>query len=66
MSKIIIWEQTEGQFAGEDATTAPAPQEELAQTRPEVLDMSEDEYIQFIIDKDVMPFNPVNIRIVEV
>jgi hypothetical protein len=65
MAKIIKWTVTEGPEIGYEATTVPAPQEEVAQLRPEVADMTEDEYIQFIIDKDVMPKNPSNVHIVD-
>ncbi len=66
MTKIIKWTVTEEPNIGYEATTVPAPQEEVAQLRPEVADMTEDEYIQFIIEKDVMPKNPANIRIEDI
>jgi hypothetical protein len=65
MTKIILWEMTEGTLAGQQVTTFPAPQSELAQTRPDVEQMTESEYIDFIIQKDVLPYNPKNIRIVD-
>lgn len=66
MTKVIMWEQTEGILAGQEVTTVPAPQSDLAQTRPEVEQMTESEYIAFIIQKDVMPYNPANVRVVDI
>lgn len=65
MTKIIIWEATEGPIAGETITTVPAPQADLAQTRPEVAEMTESEYLQFIIAKDITPHNPANLRVID-
>jgi hypothetical protein len=64
MTKKITWMQTEGVGAGTSATTIPVEQSIVAELRPEVADMTEDEYIQFIIQKDVMPNNPLNVEVI--
>lgn len=65
MTKVIQWTMTQGENAGFVATTYAANQSDLALTRPEVAEMTEDEYIQFIIQKDVMPNNPLNIAVID-
>ena len=65
MTKIIQWTMTQGENVGFVATTYPANQSDLALTRPEVAEMTEDEYIQFIIQKDVMPNNPSNVEVID-
>lgn len=66
MNKKIIWEQTQGISAGNDAITIPIAKEIVAELTPEVANMTDDEYIQFIINKDIMPHNPQNIRILHI
>jgi hypothetical protein len=64
MTTKIIWKQTEGLNAGNDATTIPIDKDIVAELRPEVANMTNEEYIQFIIEKDIMPHNPEDIRII--
>lgn len=66
MRKVITYTQTQGEFAGQIATCVPAAQEEVAKSVPEVASMTETEYLNWIIARDVNKNNPENVQIVTV
>lgn len=66
MRKVITYTQTQGEYAGQIATCVPAAQSDVALVLPEVASMTETEYLNWIIARDVMRENPENVQIVEV
>jgi len=66
MRKVITYTQTQGEFAGQIATCVPATQADVAKVLPEVASMTETEYLNWIIARDVNKYNPENVQIVEV
>jgi hypothetical protein len=66
MRKIITYTQTQGEFIGQTATCVPAAQSDVAKTLPEVEGMTEAEYMDWIIARDVMKYNPENVQIITV
>ena len=65
MAKVIVWTQTQGDYAGDEAVTVPANQNDVAKVCPEVADMTEAEFLQWIINRDVLKHNPENVHIEE-
>lgn len=66
MRKVITYTQTQGEFAGQIATCVPCAQADVAKVLPEVEAMTEAEYLNWIIARDVNRNNPENVQIVEV
>jgi len=66
MRKVITYTQTQGEFVGQIATCVPCAQADVAKVLPEVAQMSEIEYLNWIIARDVNRNNPQNVQIVEV
>ena len=66
MRKVITYTQTQGEYAGNIATCVPALQSDVAKLLPEIASMSEAEYLDWIIARDVNKYNPENVQIVEV
>lgn len=66
MRKVITYTQTQGEFAGQIATCVPCAQEDVAKVLPEVTSMTETEYLNWIIARDVIKNNPENVQIVTV
>lgn len=66
MRKVITYTQTQGEYIGQIATCVPCAQSDVAKVLPEVEAMTEIEYLNWIIAKDVMRENPENVQIVEV
>jgi hypothetical protein len=64
--KVITYTQTQGDYIGDIATCVPAAQSDVAEILPEVASMSEAEYLDWIIARDVNKYNPENVQIVEV
>lgn len=66
MRKVITYTQTQGDYAGESATCVPAAQADVAKFFPEVDSMTEEQYIQWIIDRDVLKYNPENVQVITI
>ena len=66
MRKVIKYTQTQGEYTGQIATCVPAAQEDVAKVLPEVASMTEIEYLNWIIARDVNRNNPENVQIVTV
>ena len=66
MRKVITYTQTQGEYAGDIATCVPALQADVSKLLPEVESMTEAEYLDWIIAKDVNKYNPENVKIITV
>lgn len=66
MRKVITYTQTQGDNIGQIATCVPCAQADVAKIFPEVEAMTEAEYLNWIIARDVNKYNPENVQIVEI
>ena len=66
MRKVITYTQTQGDYIGDIATCVPAAQSDVAKMLPEVESMTEAEYLDWIIARDVNKYNPENVQIITV
>ena len=66
MRKVITYTQTQGDDIGDIATCVPAAQSDVAKMLPEVESMTEAEYLDWIIARDVNKYNPENVQIITV
>ena len=66
MRKVITYTQTQGDNIGKIATCVPAAQSDVAKMLPEVESMTEAEYLDWIIARDVNKYNPENVQIITV
>ena len=66
MRKVITYTQTQGEYIGQIATCVPAAQVDVAKVLPEVESMTEAQYLDWIIARDVNINNPENVQIVTV